>query len=219
MDFLPPSTNFLLLRLYMVSSDLFHAAATAAVKLVRGIQAAFSERTYLFLEGYSTPFPEQAVNAYASSSAAVEFFYNADKHEFSTGAGTKKSLPILSLEIARDGVVLFDLTDFIEKVTVVSAESFPSVSHLTQAWMIDSHVILDRACDFVARIISNSGTSYEFDVRDDLDLAGAMMEADELDAAKEEKPLVEEEKLEPLVEKKPELEQEPAAAVEPLKIE
>ena len=128
---------------------------------------------------------------YENSSAAVEFFYNADKHEFSTGAGAKKNLPILSLEIVRDGVVLFDLTDFIEKVTVISTEVFPSMSHLVQAWMIDSHVILDRGCDFVARIISNSGVSYEADVRDDMDLAASMMEADETTNAEEEQPLAE----------------------------
>ena len=217
MEFLPPSTNFLLLRLYMVSSEFFYTTAIVMSKIMRGVQAAFSERNYLFLENYSTPFPEESVNAYASSSAAVEFFYCADKHQFSKGVGNNKRLPILSLEILRDGVVLFDLTDFIEKVSVISTAAFPSVSQIVQAWMIDSHVILDRGCDFVARIISNSGTSYEFDVRDDLDLGDAILIADnetEQEAGAEDGVTAEDKAA---AEEKTAAEDE--AAAEPLKIE
>ena len=185
MDFLPTSILFPLLRALLVSGEYFQAVTTAISKVAQGIQSAFHERVYIFLEGYSAPFPEHAVNLFASSSAALDFYYNADKKQFSTGAGTSRRLPALSLEIVRDGVVAFDLTDFIEKVTVVTEEEFPSVSQIVHAWMIDSHVILSRTCEFVARIVSEDGSTHECSVRNELDMAEAMSETEEVPLATE----------------------------------
>jgi hypothetical protein len=177
MEFLPDKillVKIALLRFYLVSGEYIEAATKVIAKIVRGVESAFKEKKYLFLEGYSTPFPEQAVNVYASASAAVDFRYNADTKQFSSGIGPKQCLPILSLEIVRDEVV-FDLTDFIEGVSVISDNGFPSVSQLIQAWMIDSRVILTRECKFIARIVSNEGTTVELDVCDDSDIEDAIV--------------------------------------------
>lgn len=168
MDF-PPAT-LLLLRLYVASTDIFCTIATVFSKVVAGIESAFKERNYLFLENYSVPFPEDTVNVYASSGAAVDFRYNADKKQFSSGAGPRRNLPILSLEILRDDAVVFDLTDFIEGVTVYSDNGFPSICQIVQAWMIDSHVILTRECDFLARVVADDGSTHVFNVQDDGDI-------------------------------------------------
>jgi hypothetical protein len=174
MDFLP--VNMLLLRLYIASGDLFYTTATVLGKIFNAVESAFKDRTYIFLEGYSTPFQENAVNVHASSSAIVDFYYNADKKQFVTGTGSKKTLPILSLDILRDGIVTFDLTDFIEGITVYSDNGFPSVSQIVNAWMIDSHVILTRECDFVVRVISCDGLSHDFSIYNDLDIGEAILE-------------------------------------------
>ena len=174
MDFRP--VNLLLLRLYIASGDLFYTTATVLGKIFRAVESAFKDRNYIFLEGYSTAFQEQAVNVHASSGAIVDFYYNADKKQFVTGTGSKKTLPILSLEILRDGIVTFDLTDFIEGITVYSDNGFPSVSQIVNAWMIDSHVILTRECDFVVRVISCDGLSHDFSIYNDLDIGEAILE-------------------------------------------
>ena len=168
MDF--PPVTLLLLRLYVASTDVFCTLATVFSKVVAGIESAFKERHYIFLENYSVPFREDAVNVYASSGAAVDFRYNADKKEFSSGTGPRRNLPILSLEILRDDAVVFDLTDFIEGVTVYSDNGFPSICQIVQAWMIDSHVILTRECDFMARVVADDGSTHVFNVQDDGDI-------------------------------------------------
>lgn len=193
MDFFPTSTNLLLLRLYLVSGEFIHATTNIIVKAVNAITNAFEDRRYYFLEGYSTPFAEQAVNVYASTSAEVRLYYNADKRQFSKGSGKVNALPILSLEITRDNVVCHDLTDFIEKMTIISDGVFPSVSQIIHAWMIDSHIIVSRACDFQVRVVSEEGDTYTVNILNDEDISQVVkgeadaeeVEADELEALAE----------------------------------
>jgi hypothetical protein len=158
------------------------------------VYASLQPREYYFLKGYTTPYRKEDVNIHSSASTTVEFLYNADTRVFSdmTPYTTTKYLPILSLDLIRDTEVYYDLTDFVERMTVVSnAKEFkyPSVSQIMSAWTIDSKVLFDPSIDFFARIVSEEGATYEFVLSDTTDIsygikaADAQAEADEKAAA------------------------------------
>jgi hypothetical protein len=173
MDFLPVSANIALLRLYSLAIDTLSVSYKVTTKLVCALRSAFKARTYYFMVGYTTPLPANNVDVFAPSSAEVDFIYDADKKEFSMQHAPARYLPILSFEIVRDGKVIYDLTDFISDIKIVSS-AFPSVSQVLNAWAIDSHVVLSKKYELVARLISANGNTFEVSVNDTKDMSVAM---------------------------------------------
>ena len=173
-----------LFRLYLLVRDSVETTFSVTKRAILGAVRALEPRIYYFLKGYNTPYHEHAVNIHASTSACVDFVYNADNktfHDVSEFTVTKY-LPILSLEIVRDEEAVYDLTDFIESMTVVadvSAFRYPSVSQIVNAWAIGSQIVFDPAIDFKVRCVSSEGETYEFNITDTIDLAAGIKEADD----------------------------------------
>ena len=164
------SWTLFILRLTSAMESVARVSLSVLGKVAHGILNAFEQRNYYFLHGYSVPFHKKNVNIYASSSAQVEFAYNADIKQFSSSFGKPKNLPILSLEIVRDNHVLYDLTEFIESMTIVSDNEYPNISQIIQAWSLDSQIVLDRTCDFIARVVSCNGQTHDIKVTDTTDI-------------------------------------------------
>jgi len=176
--------KLVLFRLYLLVRGTLDAAFSVTKKVVVGAVRALEPRIYYFLKGYTTPYHEHAVNIHASTSASVDFVYNAENKTFHDVSEftVAKYLPILSLEIIRDDEAVYDLTDFIESMTViadVSAFRYPSVSQIVNAWAIGSQIVFDPAIDFKVRCVSSEGETYEFNITDTIDLAAGMKEADD----------------------------------------
>ena len=181
---LHPQVKLILFRLYLLISGVVQTVFSVTNKAVVGAVRALEPRVYYFLKGYNTPYHEHTVNIHASTSADVDFVYNMDKkafHDVSDFTVTKY-LPILSIEVIRDDVAIYDLTDFIESMTVVSDVSafrYPSVSQIVNAWAIGSQIVFDTSIDFKVRCVSSEGEEYEFSLTDTISLEAAMKEADD----------------------------------------
>jgi len=181
---LHPQVTLVLFRLYLLIRDVVDTVFSTTNKAVTGAIRAFEPRIYYFLKGYTTPYSANSVNIYASTGAPVDFVYNADDKIFKDTSEftVAKYLPVLSLEIIRDDAVIYDLTDFIESMTVVAdvaAFRYPSVSQIVNAWAIGSQIVFDSNIDFKLRCVSDMGDTYEFSVKDTIDLLEGMNEADE----------------------------------------
>ena len=182
MSFLASMTP-LLLRTYSFLSDTFEVTVNTVLKVSTAVYASFQPREYYFLKGYTTPYRKEDVNIHASASAAVEFLYNADTRIFSdmTPHATSRYLPILSIDLIRDAAVYYDLTDFVERMVVVSnikEFKYPSISQIMSAWAIDSKVLFDPSIDFFARVVSEDGETYEFVLNDTNDILEGIKAAD-----------------------------------------
>ena len=173
MDFLPVSANITLLRLYSLALDALSVSYKVTKKIACAVRSAFKNRTYYFMVGYTTPLPFNSVDVFMPSGAEVDFVYDADKKEFSMQHAPPRYLPILSFEVLRDGAVIYDLTDFISDIKVVSC-AYPSVSQVLNAWAIDSRVVLSKKYELIARLISVNGTTFEVSVNDTNDISVAM---------------------------------------------
>jgi len=121
---------------------------------------------YIFFEDYSCPFLASSVKINSIYSAKPRFVYNSDTLLFfpyvilnlqdPVKKGTR--LPILSLEIIDStSLVIFDLTDYIEKIRYVDV-SCPTISEIIITWTISSGIVLDRNI-FKARYIDKDGES------------------------------------------------------------
>jgi hypothetical protein len=147
------------------------------------VYASFQPREYYFLKGYTTPYRKEDLNIHSSASATVEFLYNADTRVFSdmTPHAISRYLPILSIDLIRDSAVYYDLTDFVERMVVVSnlkEFKYPSISQIMSAWAIDSKILFDPSIDFFARVVSEDGETYEFVLNDTNDILEGIKAAD-----------------------------------------
>ena len=123
--------------------------------------------TYLFFPGNEVPYQYRLVNVDAAGSAKPEWSYVPETNQFVEwpfldAADTKLSdpLPILSMEIIdAEERVLYDLTDFIEKVKVYTDKFYgasPCIAHIIGAWALSSGVVLDHVLDLKVRFINTS---------------------------------------------------------------
>lgn len=164
---------FWLLGVYNTLEKVWVSTSDFYNKLYIGVQYAFIEKVYYIFEFLPTPVLISSVNISAESSAVPEWYYLPDSNTFlEWEQGTPLSvlkqsepleLPILSMEILEDDIVIFDLTNFIEtmKVHTVQSEFFPSVAHILAAWSISSAVILDATREFKVRMITTKADTKE----------------------------------------------------------
>ena len=129
---------------------------------------------YVFLENYPQPFPARFLSLENSHTAVPELLYDADTNIFfpyNTDFSYKnlieeykpERLPILSIEILdKDSTVIFDLTDFIDKIRYVNVSGVdaPELSEIISAWSIESYIILNKT-KYIVRYISNDGEMCE----------------------------------------------------------
>jgi hypothetical protein len=166
--------TFWLLSTYNYAANTLATATKFATKLFNAIHGVFSSETYIFFDKVTHAYPALKVNPYASTSAIPMWTYNSDTHEFfewpmvaSSQAGDQ--LPLLSMEIAEDGNIVYDLTDFIETVRVYNAcgkVCAPYISHIIGAWTLSSGIVLDPSKNFVVHLITNDGDGHTLGLND-----------------------------------------------------
>lgn len=129
---------------------------------------AFSPENYLFFDTNTAVYPEHLVDTSANLSATPQWTYSKDTTVFRLWGEEKLvpvTLPYLSLEVLFDDEVQYDVTDYIEKLKVYTADSsdgpFPSLMTVLAAWSLHSGVVLDNNRAIIYRIITDSGETVE----------------------------------------------------------
>ena len=138
---------------------------------------AFHPENYLFFDTTDTVYPEHLVNLSANVSATPKWVYSKDAAVFRLW-GDERLVPVslqyLSLEIVLDGEVLYDLTDYVEKLKVYTTghpdAASPSLMDILTAWSLHSGVVLDNKREFIYRIITDSGDTIEVRQYEESDL-------------------------------------------------
>lgn len=165
---------------------------------------AFRPENYLFFDVNDMVYPEHLVDLSAYLSAKPVWIYSKDTSAFrlygENGNLVRLSLPYLSLEIVLDGEVLYDVTDYIEKLEVYTTDNsdgpFPSLISVLAAWSLHSGVVLDNNKAIIYRIITDSGDTVEVRQYEESDVT----EDEELEAETTEEVVAEElSEVEPLL--------------------
>ncbi len=163
---------------------------TAVVEYTKSVYAkflnAFNPENYLIFDVNDTVYPEHLVNLSANLSATPVWVYSKDTTAFrlygERGRLVPLSLPYLSLVIVLDGEVQYDITEYIEKLKVYTADNldgpFPSLASVLSAWSLHSGVVLANNKAIIYRIITDSGDTFEVRQCEESDV----MEDEELDA-------------------------------------
>jgi hypothetical protein len=180
---------------------------TAVVDYVKSsytkIVSAFHADNYLFFDTYDTVYPEHLVNLSANLSATPTWVYSKDTCVFRLCRDERLvpiSMPYLSLEIVLNGKVMYDMTDYIEKLKVYTTDMSdaptPSLIDILTAWSLHSGVVLDNKKAIIYRIITDSGETIEFrqneesDVTEDAELETEVIEESATEEISEVEPLL-----------------------------
>jgi len=152
------------LSLYNTFMSFFDGVAHLYKKIRTAI---YENKTYIFFNDIAHPVLENMTNVDSSKSALPQWKYIADQYQFFEwypGGKTtvqnclsSDSLPMLSMEILDGDDVIYDLTDFIQKVRVyksTEAAPAPSVQHVVAAWMLDAGTVLNPSRNYVVRYIN-----------------------------------------------------------------
>ena len=161
---LPPSIAFWLLGAYNTSTFVFDSCVSIVTRVYHAALYACYPPTYYFFHDRVMPCEDRrAYNIGANGSATPMWTYNPEQFQFvawppvaTDDLTMSHQLPILSMEIIHNDTVLYDITDFIEKVRVYNPEldrQSPSAAHVVGAWTLTSGVIPDLYMDLELRII------------------------------------------------------------------
>jgi hypothetical protein len=144
------SYAFYLLGYYNRFSSFCTNAKRTIRKIYDAVCVAVSPSYYIFFNGVEHPCTNIDLHAPGSAqplwlySPEINTFYEWPMHE--TDAVVFKQLPILSLEILDGEDILHDLSDFVASIQVHvrgEDEFYPSLSHIVNAWSLNSKIILD----------------------------------------------------------------------------
>lgn len=164
-----------LLRYYNILSHCLLKAWTTCRAIYQKVSEVFQPNCYILYEGIPVACKEATISSYASGSAQAQWIYDADEKTFFSLSEPmnvyecdSKNFPILSLDIVErgsaDGHVHYDLTDFIENMTVYTMDNqtakYPSIQHLLAAWTTHSHVLLNTK-RFDARMIDVMANTHQ----------------------------------------------------------
>jgi len=125
-----------------------------------------SEPTYILFENIMHPYIASRMTLNLAASAIPEWYYKPDENillqwTFPARMNTTHSPfsrfrnTILSMEILENDKVVFDLTDFLEKMKIYGT-FMPSVEHIIGAWYISSGIVLDTTSPYVVRHITEN---------------------------------------------------------------
>ena len=172
--YLPSKSVLVLLGAYNCLEHTLSRFTGAVRRLYRGVKDAFTEKVYYFFEKNPTGFLTTSVNISASSSAVPEWSYLPSKNTFFRWTRTPptlhaehfQELPLLSMEILENDLVVCDLTEFISTIRVHLDEQplFPSIAHILGAWSLSSGIVLDNTRRFTTRIIDLEANTHEYEV-------------------------------------------------------
>ena len=170
--YLPSKSVLVLLGAFNFLQDTLSWGRGLVRKLYRGVRDAFTEKVYYFFEKNPTGFLTSSVNISASSSAVPQWSYLLSKNTFLRWSRPPPptvhflELPLLSMEVLENDLVVCDLTEFISTIRVYMDEQplFPSIAHILGAWSLSSGIILDNTRRFTIRIIDTEANTREYEV-------------------------------------------------------
>ena len=165
------------LSIYNIYSHTLESIDFYYNKLYYAYNAFFNPQYYIFLKDSVYPHQVDTNQPLKNTMAAPELFYNADDRLFFPWSSTQSiqeitsnprfPIPMLSLELlSDDGVVKYDLTDFIESMRhiILPGRSVPTVGQIISVWQLWSRVLLDPSRTN-ARYIDTDGNVVETNVR------------------------------------------------------
>ena len=158
--------TFKLLRIYNSLLYIYDSVYSITSRIYDVVHDLYYPKTYLFFSKNGFPYECNIVNTDASSCAVPKWMYIPENWQFIewgyahiADLTLSHSLPILSMEIVQGDTVLYDLTDFIEKVRVYNdsiVDASPCMYHIVGAWSISSGIVLDPATGYTVRIINTN---------------------------------------------------------------
>jgi hypothetical protein len=172
---IPPWVAVWLLTTYSTACDFCEKSKTVLSTLFSAVYHAFDPRVYFFFDTLTPThaYRTSEVNQSASSSADIDWTYNADSNEFFDRGGCnydlhRRAYPYLSIELVKsNGRVAYDLTDFIENLRIYSDERrTPSVGQVLEAWSLSSHIVVNPELIGSVRLMNENGEAVEMSYKD-----------------------------------------------------
>lgn len=171
------------LRSYNILSTYAASTWSISKEIAQKVSEVFRPKYFIFFENIPVACNPSDISLYASGSARPQWLYDAKTKTFyawddglhqslpmGVHGGNFKNLPVLSLEIVNteEIKVQYDLTDFLEEVTVYESNArdpLPSLEHVLAAWTTHSHILLDSH-KFKARMIDVMANTIEEPITD-----------------------------------------------------
>lgn len=163
-----------LLRVYNMFQNFVRVTSSNMTYVYVSLVSAFSPKTYIYFEEIATPYLQHTVTLQPSC-AAPQWSYSEEKQVFTewgySSDAFPKALPILSMTIVDQDTVLYDISDFVERIRVTHSNrnTFPSVAHILGAWSLSSGIVLNTTKSYFAKMITISAetvtvpiTSHEY---------------------------------------------------------
>ena len=170
-----------ILSIFHTLSCLYDRLCTTVQIIVAAVKEAFGDQLYIFIEGRAFAYKANKVITSSASSARPSWLYNATEGCFHEWCGSlfstslkgdyKRTLPFLSLELVEGDRVVYDLTDFIEKLVVYTEEAsdlYPSLEQVIAAWSTSSHILVDEGRHRI-RMMDTSAQTIERGFHEDVE--------------------------------------------------
>jgi hypothetical protein len=168
--------SWMLPLLSFVKSVLYWTDLTSrfTCKLFQAASTAFYPETFVMFGDSPTVYNPSKLSIGASGSPPISWGYTLDTFTFSEWCGSyyntfvgpiahSHPLPALSIEIVENDRVIYDLTDWAEKVRVLTESEgrrTPSVAQILAAWTLSSGIVLD-APRFTVRLMNEQADTVE----------------------------------------------------------
>jgi hypothetical protein len=154
--------TLLALRTWTAIHNTLTTSIWASKKTYLAIADAFSEETYIFFKGDSTPYHSRHIILDGPGIPSLTWTFTKNKKTFKSSNATSQTHPKylewLSASIQYNGLNLYSLDDIIEGTQYFDANgTMPSNEILIAAWSLTSGIVLDKTIDLKLFIIHSDG--------------------------------------------------------------
>lgn len=154
--------TLLALRTWTLLHSALRTGVWASKKTYTAVTDAFSEETYIFFKGDSTPYHARHVVVDGPGIATVHWTYNKNTKTFKSSTASSqthaKCLEWLSASIQYNGLNLYSLDDVIEGTKYYDSNgTMPSNDILISSWSLTSGIVLDKSIDLKLFMIHSDG--------------------------------------------------------------
>lgn len=137
----------------------------------KNIVRSFQPHIYVFFQGSNYPYRLQEYSIAGPGVAPVEWFFDSDQQLFlasnvynTTTEYDTKHFEWLSGQIKYNGLVLYDITEFIQEVKWAGT-SRPSPARILSAWSLSSGIVLNFSEGLTLCTINEDGTESVLSLR------------------------------------------------------
>jgi hypothetical protein len=146
-------------------------AADKAQVVTKGVVRSLQSKTYVFFKDNTYPYRLQEFVTTGPGVAPVEWYYDADQklfvasHLYTTNTGAiSRHFQWLSGEIKYNGLVLYDVSDFLEDAKWAGVTQ-PTPSRILAAWSLHSGIVLEFREGLTLHTINEDGTESVLQLR------------------------------------------------------